>query len=180
MDKKHIIDGTGPCSADVLVCGFSEPPGSEFPPSRRSGVSGERHQLKMVAKNPTIRNEFVKIRAIRVPFPSVQKSVPICADLPVLRPVRRSFSEDGSLGEAGWLRKLVKFMSFFGPRKPLIIKRHQGRSNLVKLGRVTLKQAKFRPIKHKETPKNPVNHKESQRITKNHSFLKLKQVRRRQ
>jgi hypothetical protein len=32
MDKEHIIDGTGPRSADVLVCGFSEPPGSEFPP----------------------------------------------------------------------------------------------------------------------------------------------------
>jgi hypothetical protein len=34
MDKKHIIDGTGPRSADVLVCGFSEPPSSEFPSSR--------------------------------------------------------------------------------------------------------------------------------------------------
>jgi hypothetical protein len=51
MDNKHIIDGSGPRSADVLVCGFSESPGSEFPPSRRSGVSGERRQLKLVESN---------------------------------------------------------------------------------------------------------------------------------
>jgi hypothetical protein len=150
MDKKHIIDGTGPrsadilvCglrrllvagsrlvisrttrplrhgtgksrepagwkayatrpafrSADVLVCGFSEPPGSEFPPSRRSDVSGERRQLKLVESNhgkeqqsrrsyrtippfirpslssfPSVTNSCPFVR-IRVPFPSVQRSV---------------------------------------------------------------------------------------------------------
>ena len=50
MDEKHTIDGTGPRSADVLVCGFSEPPGSEFQ-LPRSGVSGERRQLKLVESN---------------------------------------------------------------------------------------------------------------------------------
>jgi hypothetical protein len=38
MDKKHIIDGTGPRSADVLVCGFSEPPGSEFQLPRSADI----------------------------------------------------------------------------------------------------------------------------------------------
>jgi hypothetical protein len=53
MDKKHIIDGAGPRSADILVCGFSELSSSEFPPFRRSGVSGGRRHLK-TATNQTM------------------------------------------------------------------------------------------------------------------------------
>jgi hypothetical protein len=138
MDKKHTIDGTGPrsadilvCglrrllvagsrlvtsrttrplrhgtgksheppgwkayttrptshSADVLVCGFSELPSSEFPPppfvaaSLVSAAKSQWSRIQTMAPekmNRSQRRKTFPVRPLLTSFPSVQESVPIC------------------------------------------------------------------------------------------------------
>jgi hypothetical protein len=165
-----------PCSADVLVRGFTEPPGSEFPP-RRSRVSGERRQSIPDVACCMLHVPFPLTFAPRPHAPSVSsvKSVAKTQQF-----VSRSLcSEFVSIRAHLWLILVkIREIRVKPPVFPICV---HLRSSVVE----TLVSRQFvqfasshhasvrSSVPHPATipsakPKNPVKNIESQRITKNH------------